>query len=564
MATGTSTVHAICDQFVLDYAALNPNIATYLGIPGYDEELPDFSPAGLDAEAGLARTARQRMEQTEPTDETEAVAKLLFLERTGVQLDLHESGLQLSTLNALASPVQDIRQIFDLMPTATATDWAVIASRLAKVPAALAGVRESLSYAAQRGQVAAIRQVRKVIEQCETWAGLRGEPAFFAGFAAAADDLPEGIDPALRERLHDAAAAADAGYAEMATFLRTELAPQAPEKDAVGEKTYQLWSRYFTGARFDLREAYDWGWQEFTRLEEEMKRVADRIEPGATIAEAAAALDREDRYLLRGRDALRGWMQRLSDGALSKLRDVHFDIPDEIMKLECLIAPPGGSVGAYYTGPTEDFSRPGRMWWSLPPDREEFRTWREVSTVYHEGAPGHHLQIATAVHQSETLNRFQRQLGDTSGYCEGWALYAERLMRELGFLDDDGDLLGMLSEQLFRAARVIVDIGMHLEMEIPPGTGFHEGERWTPDLGLEFMLTRTIVDEAHVRDEIDRYLGWPGQAPSYKLGERVWLAAREDAKARHGDAFSLQSFHTNALRMGGMGLDQLRNRLAEL
>jgi uncharacterized protein (DUF885 family) len=232
------------------------------------------------------------------------------------------------------------------------------------------------------------------------------------------------------------------------------------------------------------------------------------------------------------------------------------------MRLDCRIAPAGGPVGAYYTGPTDDFDRPGQMWWSVPADRDEFSTWREVSTVYHEGVPGHHLQVATAVHEAARLNHFQRQFAWVSGYGEGWALYAERLMREFGYLDDDGDLLGMLDAHLFRAARVIVDIGMHLKLPIPAGTGFHEGERWTPELGLEFMTTRTITDEAHVRDEIDRYLGWPGQAPAYKLGERLWLSARDEIRARQGAAFDLKRFHMDALRMGPMGLDTLRERLA--
>jgi uncharacterized protein (DUF885 family) len=246
------------------------------------------------------------------------------------------------------------------------------------------------------------------------------------------------------------------------------------------------------------------------------------------------------------------------------LRGKHFEISDRVMGLECKIAPPGGGVGAYYTGPSEDFGRPGRMWWSLPAGRDEFVTWRETSTVYHEGAPGHHLQIATAVDQSGSLNKYQRLMAFTSGHAEGWALYAERLMEELGYLADDGDLLGMLSEQLFRAARVVVDLGMHLELPIPAGTGFHEGERWTPELGLEFMLTRTITDQAHVRDEIDRYLGWPGQAPAYKIGERLWLAARAEARARAGEAFDIKRFHTQALKLGGMGLDTLREQLAQL
>jgi uncharacterized protein (DUF885 family) len=111
---------------------------------------------------------------------------------------------------------------------------------------------------------------------------------------------------------------------------------------------------------------------------------------------------------------------------------------------------------------------------------------------------------------------------------------------------------------------VIIDIGMHLKLEIPRGTGFHEGSRWTPELGLEFMLTRTVTEETLVHDEVDRYLGWPGQAPAYKLGERLWLSARDDARARAGSSFDLREFHMRALRMGQMGLDTLHERLAAL
>jgi uncharacterized protein (DUF885 family) len=293
-----------------------------------------------------------------------------------------------------------------------------------------------------------------------------------------------------------------------------------------------------------------------------MKDVSGRIKAGASLAEAAAELDANPRYRLSGQDALVDWMQHLSDRALAALRDVHFEIPDDLMRLDCKIAPPGGPLGAYYTGPSDDFSRPGQMWWAVEPDRDDFLTWRETSTVYHEGVPGHHLQIATAVNQAASLNRFQRLLTWVPAHGEGWALYAERLMREFGYLDDDGDLLGMLDAHLFRAARVIVDIGMHLKLEIPDGSGFHEGERWTPELGLEFMSTRTITDHAHVVSEIDRYLGWPGQAPAYKLGERMWLSARDEVRARHGDSFDLKDFHMRALRMGPMGLDTLRERLA--
>ncbi|NIJ11192.1 uncharacterized protein (DUF885 family) [Saccharomonospora amisosensis] len=555
-------VHQICDAYVDDFAAAHPVAATTIGVSGYDDQLTDYSPEGHAARATLARRALREIEAAQPVDETERVAKAVFTERVGLELEIHEAGLDVAALNVVESPVQAIRMVFDLMPTRTQEDWERVAARMAKVPAALDGVRASLLTAAEAGRAPALRQISKVAEQAELWAGMSGGTGFFDQLAQSADAV-DGVSTTLRERLRHSARAAQESYAELAGFLRAELAPQAPTRDAVGEETYRLWSRYFIGSELDLREAYEWGWEEFSRIEREAAKVADRIRPGASMAEAARALDEDERYRVHGQARLREWMQRLSDEAVTALRGKHFDIPDALTALECRIAPPGGGVGAYYTVPSEDFSRPGRMWWSLPADKTDFSTWREVTTVYHEGVPGHHLQLGTSVHE-RTLNRYQRLLGFTSGHGEGWALYAERLMRDLGFLDDDGDLLGMLDAHLFRAARVVVDIGMHLELEIPRGTGFHEGQRWTPQLGLEFMLTRTITDPDHVYDEIDRYLGWPGQAPAYKLGERLWLAARDDVRRRQGEAFDLKEFHSRALRMGGMGLDTLREQLAAL
>ncbi|MPY79669.1 MAG: DUF885 family protein [Actinophytocola sp.] len=559
----TEGIHQICDQYVDDFAAAHPVLATELGIAGHNDQLTDYSPEGHAARAALSRRALDAIDRTEPADVSERAAKAVFTERVGIDVELHEAGLDLANLNMIASPVHEMRMVFDLMPAATSKDWETISVRLSALPEAMDGVRASLLAASDAGHEPALRQVARVAEQCDTWAGLHRDSGYFSSRVAHARDVAGVSDALLRDLTHRAHAAEEA-FAEFAGFLRAELAPEATSKDAVGEDVYRLWSRYFLGSSVDVHEAYEWGWEEFTRIEREMRAVADRIEPGATLARAAELLDADKRYQITGQDAYREWMQRLSDDALTSLRGTHFEIPDEVMRLECLIAPPGGGIGAYYSGPSEDFSRPGRMWWSVPSDKDTFSTWREVTTVYHEGAPGHHLQIATSVYQAATLNRFQRMMAVTSGLAEGWALYAERLMDDLGYLADDGDRFGMLDAQLFRAARVVVDIGMHLELPIPSGVGFHDGEKWTPDLGLEFMLTRTVTDPAHVRDEIDRYLGWPGQAPSYKLGERFWHAARDDARVRKGADFDLKDFHTHALRLGGMGLDTLREQLAEL
>jgi uncharacterized protein (DUF885 family) len=185
-----------------------------------------------------------------------------------------------------------------------------------------------------------------------------------------------------------------------------------------------------------------------------------------------------------------------------------------------------------------------------------------VTTVYHEGVPGHHLQVATVRLQRDALSRYQRLLTFVSGHGEGWALYAERLMAELGYLQNPDYYLGMLSAQALRAVRVIIDIGMHLELAIPAGERFHPGETWNYELGVEFATQRTGRPRQFMESEVVRYLGWPAQAISYKVGERYWLAAREQAKHAKGERFDLKAFHTDALNLGPMGLELLQRELA--
>jgi uncharacterized protein (DUF885 family) len=207
------------------------------------------------------------------------------------------------------------------------------------------------------------------------------------------------------------------------------------------------------------------------------------------------------------------------------------------------------------------------MWWSVPEGVEDFSTWKETTTVFHEGVPGHHLQVAQAVYRREVLNRWQRLLCWVSGHGEGWALYAERLMADLGFLEDPGDRLGMLDAQAFRAARVVVDIGVHLELDVPGQLVTEDGlaaGAWTPESAYTFLRRHTRLPEENLRFELDRYLGWPGQAPSYKIGERIWLAARDEVRHRKKDAFDLREFHRAALDLGALGLDPLRDALARL
>ncbi|HWM06571.1 MAG TPA: DUF885 family protein, partial [Actinophytocola sp.] len=248
-------VHRICDSFVDDYVRLEPTIATALGIPGYDDKLPDLSPEGHAARAELAATALRDVAALEPVDESERDAKAVFTERLGIEQEIYDAGLTVASLNVLASPAQDLRMAFDLMPTDSPEDWLTIATRMKAMPDAVASYQQSLRHAAERGRVAAARQVSKVAEQCSTWAGHGDESQFFASFVADAK-----VDDALRADLEAGAAAAGQAYAGLAAFLREELLPKAPAEDAVGADVYGLWSRMFLGAKVDLREAYEWGW----------------------------------------------------------------------------------------------------------------------------------------------------------------------------------------------------------------------------------------------------------------------------------------------------------------
>lgn len=162
----------------------------------------------------------------------------------------------------------------------------------------------------------------------------------------------------------------------------------------------------------------------------------------------------------------------------------------------------------------------------------------------------------------DELSRYQRVLTFVSGHGEGWALYAERLMGELGYLDVPDYYLGMLSAHALRSVRVIIDIGMHMELPIPASERFHPGEVWNHDLALDFAVERSGRPRQFMSSEVVRYLGWPAQSISYKVGERRWLAAREAARQRLGEGFNLKRFHTEALNLGPMGLAQLERELA--
>ncbi|MFE8013610.1 DUF885 domain-containing protein [Streptomyces antibioticus] len=552
----------VADAYVDDLIALDPVTGTFLGVPESSSRLPDYSPAGQEALARLARDTLTKLAEAErrpgADSDIERRCARLLRERLTAELAVHDADEGLRSVGNMSTPAHQVREVFTVTPNQTDADWAAIAERLRAVPTALAGYRESLELGLERKLYAAPRPTATFVAQLTEWSDPEGTGrGWFEDFVA------PGPAP-LRAELEEAARSATAAVVELRDWLRDVYAPTVQDApDTVGRERYARWSRYFNGTDLDLDEAYAYGWAEYHRLLGAMREEAEKVLPGAATPWVALAhLDEHGRHI-EGVDEVRDWLQGLMDRAIEALDGTHFELAERVRKVESRIAPAGSAAAPYYTPPSEDFSRPGRTW--LPTmGQTRFPVYDLVSTWYHEGVPGHHLQLAQWTHVAGNLSRYQATVGGVSANAEGWALYAERLMDELGFLTDPEERLGYLDAQMMRAVRVIVDIGMHLELEIPADSPFHPGERWTPELAQEFFGAHSSRPADFVESELTRYLSIPGQAIGYKLGERAWLLGRERARERHGAAFDLKSWHMAALSQGSLGLDDLVDELASL
>lgn len=531
----------IADQLLRDLSPVDPAASGALGLEPANV-MPALGPADFAARHESYLRAHRSLDALGTPTSAEGVLGTALRERVEAQLALDQTGFTTAQLAPLATPVHQVREVFDNLPHETPADWERVADHLSRVPGTIAAYAETLRAAANAGHVVAARQVLAVAAQCERWIGADD---FYRRLVASGE-------PRRRARLDAGAAAATEATARFAEFLRDELLPRAPKTDGVGRDLYTVTARAFLGEDVDLAETYAFGWDELAQLTAEMRQVAAELGHGS-IEAAAAALDADPARCLSTPDELAGWLQSRVDDVTNAVDGVYFDLPAVTRRAECRISPSASGV-MYYTPPDPSFSRPGRVWWAPPADGTS-HTWREVTTVHHEGVPGHHLQITVAMTEPG-LHPWQRSMAHVHGYVEGWAHYAERLADEFGLLLDPGERLGMLYGQRWRAARIVIDMGLHLGLPIPVANGFTDATHWTPSAGQAMLREAAGVDETTARFEVDRYLGWPAQALAFRVGARLWRQARDAAERRPG--FDLPAFHMHALRLGPLGLGPLR------
>lgn len=542
-----STVFEISDSLTERWADLDPISATDFGIGGRDHLATDFSPDGARALSDLYGATLAELGKADRSDPVDDFGAEVLTRWLRDRIERLGAGEWRRNLNHIHSPFQSMRDVFDVMPRETPENWDHIAERLSAFPSMLSGYQRSLEEGIAASDTVARRQVRSVMQQARAAAS---PDSRFSAFVDAADAAG-----ASRRRMEEAVTTARESSAAFASWLDSDYLPHAREDDAVGRERYLMGATSFLGFDLDPEETYEWGWEEVRNLRSEMIRVAAAVDPNKSVGEVIEMLDNDPGRAALTREHFVDFVSSIQQQAIAQLAGRHFDVPPELQTITVNIAPPGGATGAWYMSPSEDFSRPGSIWYA-PGEREALPLWQEVSTAYHEGFPGHHLQVATAVAERKKLSRFHRTVIWYAGSGEGWALYAERLMDELDYFEKPEYRLGLLASQLFRSVRVVLDIGCQLGLELPEDAPLHAGEQWTYDIGVDYLhqIAHQAADVSE--SEVKRYLGWVGQAISYKVGEREILDIREKARMRPG--YDQKDFHRRMLEAGAIRLDHLR------
>jgi uncharacterized protein (DUF885 family) len=403
---------------------------------------------------------------------------------------------------------------------------------------ALSGIADTVAPAAADNPL-----VTTFIERMDKVPGLDG------GLKA---DLGRQAVAALETRVYPA-------YARMSSALealRPESAKQSAGVDRLpdGAAYYALMLRQITTTDYTPEQIHSLGLAEVARIDAEMDRLLEAQDLTAgTVAERMAGLTKDPRFLFpntdEGRKQVVARYQQILDEVNARMPDYFRTVPTgKLLVARVPTAAEKGSAGAYYQPAAYDGSRPGQFFANLR-DLSEIPSWSMKTLAYHEGIPGHHFQISIAMGLKGLPLIRQQPLYDA--YAEGWALYAERLASEIGMYKDDpwGDL-GRLQAELFRAVRLVVDTGLH-------------AKGWSRERAIRYMVETTGMTETEVVSEIERYMGLPGQACAYKVGQLKILELRDRAKARLGPRFNLKDFHTVVLENGAVPLFVLEQLVDE-
>jgi uncharacterized protein (DUF885 family) len=543
-------VYGVADRFVSRWAELEPTQGLIYGLAGTSRTLSDWSPEGRARVAEALHDGLHELNRTPLGDEADRRAAAVMRDRLQTRLAsavARDWALQLDA-GFSAPPAMD-RMALSTAPLADAGDAELLAARLEGLPRGIQGYTSALRLGLDEGRPGPRVLAERLVESLRETA--RCDGGYFRELAARAAALPRVNDRAAGQ-LAAAGRAADAAFEWLADWLERDYLPRAAQDPAVGPERYARALQEHLGLIADPVELAAWGWEELGRLEQEMRQEAAAGWPELGLPEVLDRLDSDPAEpSAAGPDDLLDWLRQIDQQVAQRLAD-EFDVPPQLGELRHELAPPGSAAGAYYLPPTEDGARPGVVVWTVPAGRVPLWRWQTFS--HHEGLPGHHLELGGVRFLPVPLSRFQTGLCEISGYTEGWGLYAERFMDELGAFDRPATRLGFLVSQAFRAVRVVADTGLHLGLRVPAGLADPAaGQVITPEVAVGLLVRHGRQTQDFAHSEVLRYLGNPGQAVAYKVGEREWRRVRAQARHRIPELTNRQ-FHTTALRLGPLPL----------
>ena len=534
----------------------NPEFASYLGDKRWNDKSSDNSIAATlkDIEKQKEFLERFRAIDTAGFPEQEQLNKTLMVR----QLEESLEGTKFKNWEMPVTQFYGIQinapQFVNYLPYDTVKDYDDYVVRLGNFPKQMEDTMDNMRAGMKDGLMPPKFLLEKVVVQAETVGKSDPEKSPFAQPLA---KMPASFSDADRKRIHDAVVGAvrdkvNPEFMKFTAFVRDDYAPKGRLDPGVwalpdGAERYAYLVKTSTTTSMTPEEIHQLGLKEVARIEGEMNAIAKKM--GFADAKAFnAAIDKDPKQHGQSRQQFIDLYTKYIDQMSVKLPDLFGRLP----KAKVVVKPTepfreATASGAEYNTGTPDGSRPGVVNVNTS-DFEKRKIINVETTAYHEGVPGHHMQLSIA-QELPTLPPFRQQGGNTA-YVEGWALYSEDLGRDVGFYQDPYQLYGHYQDEMLRAIRLVVDTGFHYK-------------KWTRQQVVDFFHAHSGTDEVEVQAETDRYIAIPSQALGYKIGQLTILGLREKAKKELGDKFDIRAFHDEVLGAGSLPMDVLKDRIDE-
>jgi uncharacterized protein (DUF885 family) len=532
----------------------SPEFASILGDRRYNDQVSDVSEAAVKADLEMSREFLRRFEAIPTT----AFSDQEKLNRDLMIKNLRDS-IEGSRFKGWQMPVNQmggihlaLAQLPSLLPFATVKDYDDYVVRLGKFPKNIDDTVANM----RKGMAARLMPPKFLLEQvAEQASGIATTSAEESPFALPLKSMPESFSAEEKERIRNAVLEGVRNdiipaYAKFAAFVREEYAPKGRTEVGVwalpdGRARYAFLAKNQTTTNLTPEEIHEIGLREVARIEGEMLAIAKTLGIN-DLKSFNASLETTPAVKVESGEQILAAYRKYTDQMYAKLPQLFGRLPKA--KMEVVPTPAfrekNASAAEYNTG-SPDGSRPGRVYVNTY-EAEKRKTLSNESTAYHEGVPGHHMQLSIQQELTD-LPPFRQQGGETA-FVEGWALYSERLGKEVGFYQDPYNDYGRLNDEMLRAIRLVVDTGLH-------------SKKWTREDVVKYFRDHSAIDEVEIQAETDRYIVWPGQALAYKIGQLKILELRERAQRELGANFDIRAFHDEVLSAGALPMSQLEERI---